>query len=45
MVIYAREEAGVGVENIFDKAYSEHLDWGNYLRPGRNLFMNLRVTI
>ena len=27
-----------GVENMFDKAYSEHLDWGTVLRPGRNIF-------
>jgi len=36
---------GAGIENIFDKAYSEHLDWGNYLRPGRNLYLNLKVLI
>ncbi len=38
-------ELGAGIENIFNKAYSEHLDWGNYLRPGRNIFLNLKVTI
>ncbi|MEL7588018.1 MAG: TonB-dependent receptor [Prolixibacteraceae bacterium] len=27
-----------GVENLLDKAYSEHLDWGNYNRPGRNFY-------
>ncbi len=27
-----------GVENILDKAYSEHLDWGKYNRPGRNFY-------
>ena len=26
----------VGVENIFDKRYNDHLDWNNTLRPGRN---------
>jgi len=36
---------GAGIENILDKAYSEHLDWGNYLRPGRSFFVNLRVII
>jgi iron complex outermembrane recepter protein len=25
-----------GVENLLNKSYSEHLDWGNYNRPGRN---------
>lgn len=32
-----------GVENIFDRAYSEHLDWGDYLRPGRNFVFGLRI--
>ncbi len=27
-----------GVENIFNAAYREHLDWGGILRPGRNLY-------
>ncbi len=27
-----------GVENLLDKAYSEHLDWGHYNRPGRNFY-------
>lgn len=27
-----------GVENILNKAYSEHLDWGTYNRPGRNVY-------
>jgi iron complex outermembrane receptor protein len=33
------------VENILNKAYSEHLDWGNYLRPGRNVYMHLSLKI
>ena len=28
----------VGVENIFDKAYKEHLDWSNIKRQGRNFY-------
>ncbi|MEZ5105581.1 MAG: TonB-dependent receptor [Draconibacterium sp.] len=28
-----------GIENIFNKAYSEHLDWGDYNRPGRNFYL------
>jgi iron complex outermembrane receptor protein len=28
-----------GVENLLDKAYSDHLDWGNYNRPGRNFYL------
>jgi iron complex outermembrane receptor protein len=27
-----------GVENLLDRAYSEHLDWGDYNRPGRNFY-------
>jgi len=38
-------EISGGVENIFDRAYSEHLDWGNYYRPGRNIFLHLGVKI
>lgn len=29
-----------GVENIFDKNYHAHLDWGNIPRPGRNIYVN-----
>ncbi|RIH65056.1 TonB-dependent receptor [Mariniphaga sediminis] len=30
-----------GIENILDKVYSEHLDWGNYNRPGRNFYLSV----
>ncbi|MEN7546899.1 TonB-dependent receptor [Rapidithrix thailandica] len=30
-----------GIENLLDKAYQQHLDWGNILRPGRNIYMNI----
>jgi iron complex outermembrane receptor protein len=33
-----------GVENIFDEAYREHLDWGGILRPGRNIYMQVKVS-
>ena len=33
-----------GVENIFNKAYSEHLDWGSFLRPGRSFYFGLSVS-
>ncbi len=33
----------LGVENIFNKAYTDHLDWGSYLRPGRNIYLQLIV--
>lgn len=32
-----------GIENIFDIAYHEHLDWGKYLRPGRNIYTMLSI--
>ena len=30
-----------GMENIFDKYYREHLDWGGIPRSGRNLYFNI----
>lgn len=30
-----------GIENILDKKYHEHTDWGNIPRPGRNFYMQL----
>jgi iron complex outermembrane receptor protein len=30
-----------GIKNILDKVYSEHLDWGNYNRPGRNFYLSV----
>jgi iron complex outermembrane receptor protein len=33
-----------GIENIFDKAYKEHLDWGNINRPGRNIYMQVSFS-
>jgi iron complex outermembrane receptor protein len=38
-------EISSGVENIFNKSYSEHLDWGHYLRPGRNVYVHLNLRI
>ena len=38
-------EVSAGIENMFDRAYSEHLDWGDYLRPGRNFYMNLNFML
>lgn len=31
-------EFSMGAENLFNKAYYEHLDWGKLLRPGRNIY-------
>jgi iron complex outermembrane receptor protein len=30
-----------GIENILDKRYREHLDWGGIPRMGRNLYINI----
>jgi len=38
-------ELSTGIENIFDTPYREHLDWGSYLRPGRNLYLHLSINI
>ncbi|MGF2410924.1 TonB-dependent receptor domain-containing protein [Ferruginibacter sp.] len=37
-------ELQAGVENIFDKKYHDHLDWGNVARPGRNFYVQLQFT-
>lgn len=36
---------GLGVENLFNKSYNEHLDWGGILRPGRNVYASLSFAI
>lgn len=33
-----------GVENIFDKKYHEHLDWGNITRPGINFYLQAKFA-
>ncbi|MDW3209247.1 MAG: TonB-dependent receptor plug domain-containing protein [Reichenbachiella sp.] len=33
----------LGVENVLDESYREHLDWGGVLRPGRNFYASLKV--
>lgn len=32
-----------GAENLLDKKYHEHLDWGNISRPGRNLYVQVKI--
>lgn len=36
-------EVQTGVENVFDKIYHDHLDWGNIPRPGRNIYVSLKL--
>lgn len=33
-----------GVENIFNKTYHEHNDWGNVFRPGRNIYLQAKLN-
>ncbi|WP_170123377.1 TonB-dependent receptor domain-containing protein [Pedobacter nutrimenti] len=33
-----RLDFSAGIENLFNKAYADHLDWGATLRPGRNIY-------
>lgn len=35
-------ELQAGMENLLDKRYHEHLDWGNIPRPGRNAYLQLK---
>jgi len=37
-------ELQAGVENVFDRKYHEHLDWGNISRPGRNIYFQLKLA-
>ena len=34
-----------GIENLFDKKYYEHLDWGNIYRPGRNIYLQMKLVL
>lgn len=43
-VLRNKIELQAGVENIFDRKYHEHLDWGNISRPGRNIFIQLKLA-
>ena len=38
-------EIQFGVENILDKKYHDHLDWGNIARPGRNFYVQLKISL
>lgn len=34
-------KTNIGIDNIFDKKYHEHLDWGDISRTGRNMSLSL----
>ncbi len=36
-----RLSLNAGLENVLDKKYTEHLDWGGIPRPGRNIYVNV----
>ncbi|MFC0878642.1 TonB-dependent receptor plug domain-containing protein [Saccharicrinis sp. FJH2] len=38
-------ELGAGVNNLLNKTYKTHLDWGNVYRPGRSFYVSLRIKI
>jgi iron complex outermembrane receptor protein len=43
-IFKSNSEIQCGVENIFDKLYHEHLDWGNIPRPGRNVYIQVKIS-
>jgi len=43
-ILKKNAEIQAGVENIFDKKYHEHLDWGNIPRPGRNIYLQIKIA-
>ena len=45
MILNNTIELQGGVENIFDRKYHEHMDWGNISRPGRNVYIQFRVYL
>ncbi len=42
MLSVARTDVTLGLDNVFDKAYRQHLDPARLLRPGRNFYLRLR---
>lgn len=37
-------EVQSGIENLLDQSYHEHSDWGNVPRPGRNIYVQLKLV-
>ncbi|MFM2359724.1 MAG: hypothetical protein RLY16_1717 [Bacteroidota bacterium] len=44
LIAHQSIECQMGIENIFDKQYHEHLDWGDIPRMGRNAFIQLQLN-
>ncbi len=34
-----------GVENLFDKQYATYADWNHIPQKGRNIYLNLTLTL
>jgi iron complex outermembrane receptor protein len=43
-IFKSNSEIQLGVENILDKKYHENTDWGNIPRPGRNIYVQLKIS-
>ncbi len=43
-IFKSNSEIQFGVENILDKLYHEHQDWGNIPRPGRNVYIQVKIS-
>jgi iron complex outermembrane receptor protein len=37
-------DIGLGITNLLNKAYYEHLDWGRINRPGRSVDLFIRFS-
>jgi len=37
-------DASIGITNLFNAAYYEHLDWGHILRPGRSINLFIKYS-
>lgn len=42
-ILRSKVQVQSGVENLLDKPYHQHLDWGNIPRPGRNVYLQLKL--
>ena len=38
-------ELAAGAENLLNATYAEHLDWGDFYRPGRNFYFSLKFGL
>jgi iron complex outermembrane receptor protein len=38
-------QLSIGIENILDKNYREHLNWGGIPQPGRNIMVGVNYYL